>query len=625
MLQKIFIICSGVKMTVISGIFLACSLFILLSGGKPAWDPAIFPVVISGYPMVYEAFTKLVKEKEITSELLVSLAMAASFSIWELFAAGEIAFIMAVGEILENMTIERGRKGLSELLPLAPSGGRILETVMGTIVEKIISAADIKNGDIVRVLPGETIPVDGVIISGDTSVDQSILTGESIPVDKAAGDSIYCGTINCYGAVDMKVVGTGEDSSLQKLIRMVREEERKKSPMQCVVDKWASWLVSAALALVIITISVNIMSGVEIPAAVTRCVTVLVVFCPCALALATPISVMAAIGQAAKYVVIIKSGEALGKMGQADTVAFDKTGTLTEGKLEVSDIILFRGMQEAELLYLAAGAEAKSEHTLSRAIVARAVDIPESTAFRVAAGRGVDAVVAGENIYCGNEKYFSENNIGISAAAACLEKLRREGKAFVLVADGEECIGVTALSDILRPQAADVVKSLNDMQVQMVLLIGDNKLIAEYFAWKIGIREARAELLPEEKVDNVSLMQCGGSRVCMIGAGVNDATALKIADVGIAMGGMGSDIAVEAADIVLMGDDISRIPYLKRLADAVFSLIKKNIVIPMAINGVAVMMSVTGYLTPITGALVHNAGSVLVILNAALLYDRNFQ
>lgn len=230
MLQKIFIICSGVKMTVISGIFLACSLFILLSGGKPTWDHAIFSVVIFGYPMVYEAFTKLVKEKEITSELLVSLAMAASFSIGELFAAGEIAFIMAVGEILENMTIERVRKGLSELLPLAPAEGRILETVMGTIVEKIISAADIKNGDIVRVLPGETIPVDGVIISGDTSVDQSILTGESIPVDKAAGDSIYCGTINCCGAVDMKVVGTVEDSSLQKLIRMVREEERKKSP-----------------------------------------------------------------------------------------------------------------------------------------------------------------------------------------------------------------------------------------------------------------------------------------------------------------------------------------------------------------------------------------------------------
>ncbi len=625
MLQKIFIICSGVKMTAISGIFLACSLFILLSGGKPAWDPAILSVVISGYPRVYEAFTKLVKEKEITSDLLVSLAMAASLSIGELFAAGEIAFIMAVGEILENMTIARARKGLSELLSLAPAEGRILETVMGTVVEKVISAADIKKGDIVRVLPGETIPVDGVIISGDTSVDQSILTGESLPVDKAAGDSIYCGTINCYGAVDMKAVGTGEDSSLQKLIRMVREAERKKSPMQRVVDKWASWLVPAALALAIITIFVNIMSGVETPAAVKRGVTVLVVFCPCALALATPTSVMAAIGQAAKYGVIIKSGEALERMGQADTVAFDKTGTLTEGKLEVSDIIPFRGMQEAELLYLAAGAEAKSEHPLARAIVARAVDIPESTSFRMAAGRGVNAVVAGKNIYCGNEKYFAENNIGISAAAACLEKLRREGKASVLVADGEECIGVIALSDILRPQAADVVKSLNDMQVQTVLLTGDNKLTAEYFAGKIGIREVRAELLPEEKVDNVSLMQCGGSRVCMIGDGVNDAPALKSADVGVAMGGMGSDIAVEAADIALMGDDISRIPYLKRLADAAFSLIKKNIVISMAINGVAVLMSVTGYLTPITGALVHNAGSVLVILNAALLYDRNFQ
>ncbi len=625
MLHKIFILFSGIKMTALAGIFLACSLFMLLRGGKPAFDPALLAVLISGYPRVYEALTKLIREKEITSDLLVSLAMAASLAVGELFAAGEIAFIMAVGEILENMTIARARKGLAGLISLAPAEGRILETTADGTAEKIVSAADIKKGDTLRVLPGETIPVDGVIISGDTSVDQSILTGESLPVDKTSGDSIYCGTINCYGAVDMKATGTGEDSSLQKLIRMVKEAENKKSPMQRVVDKWASWMVPCALALAVVTVLLNLLLGVEIMSAATRGVTVLVVFCPCALALATPTSVMAAIGQAAKYGVIIKSGEALEKMGQVNTMAFDKTGTLTEGKLEVSDIIPFTGMGEEELLCLAAGAEAKSEHPLARAIVARAGKAPESTAFKMAAGRGVNAMVAGKNIYCGNEKYFAENGINTADAVACLEKLRREGKASVLIADGKECIGVIALSDILRPQAAAVVKSLNEMQVRTVLLTGDNKLTAGYFAGKIGIREVRAELLPGQKVADVALLQDEGSRVCMIGDGVNDAPALKSADVGIAMGSMGSDIAVEAADIALMGDDISRIPYLKRLADAAFALIKKNIVISMAINGVALLMSAAGYLTPITGALVHNAGSVLVILNAALLYDRNFQ
>lgn len=364
---------------------------------------------------------------------------------------------------------------------------------------------------------------------------------------------------------------------------------------------------------------------------IVRAVTVLVVFCPCALVLATPTAIMAAIGQATKHGVIIKSGEALEKMGKVDTIAFDKTGTLTYGKLEVSDVLSFSPeLSKDKLLYLAASAEAKSEHPLGKAIVAYAkkLDLPlsESAAFQMTSGKGISAEVDGYQLLCGNEKYLQECGASVTANAdAALEKLRLQGKASILVAVNGQCVGVIALSDVLRPEAAAMVQKLTAMQTNTVLLTGDNQKTADYFAAQVGIREVYADLLPEDKVGNIAALQQRDRNVCMIGDGVNDAPALKTASVGVAMGSMGSDIAVEAADIALMSDDISKIPYLKRLSNATVKTIKLSITLSMCINFLAVTLSVLGLLNPTTGALVHNAGSCFVVLIAALLYDRKFE
>lgn len=629
-MKKIIDFLAGVPMTIVAGIFLAISLVLMLTGIECPVDPAWITIIISGIPMLYLALIRLFFQKWVSSALLISIAMIASIAIGEIFAAGEVAFIMAIGAILEDITIARAKKGLSKLIALAPIEGRKLTKKEGVFTEEMIPAEQIRVGDLLRVLPGEKIPVDGKIVTGNTSVDQSVMTGESLPVDKTIGEEVFCGTMNCFGSIDMEATSVGKDSSLQKLINMVKEAENKKAPMQRIVDKWAVWLVPIALLIAIGAFFVTWTLGYDIMVALNRGVTVLVVFCPCALALATPTSIMAAIGQATKHGVIIKSGEALEKMGKVDTIAFDKTGTLTYGKLEVSDIISFDdALNEDNLLALTASAEAKSEHPLGKAIVTYAkkknIGIVESENFQMIAGKGIYSEVSGEKLLCGSEKYLLSNGVLISDIIYSeLERLRSQGKASILVAVSGICMGVVALSDVLRPTAKEMVERLSAMDTKTVLLTGDNKKTASYFADQVGITEVRAELLPEQKVENITFLQKEGNNVCMIGDGVNDAPALKTANVGVAMGSMGSDIAVEAADIALMSDDISKIPYLKRLSCSTLKTIKGNIVASMCINAVAVILSVLGFLNPITGALVHNAGSVLVVLNATLLYDRKF-
>lgn len=622
---------SGVPMTVLAGIFLAVSLFSMLTGFSFPIDAAWVTIFISGIPMLYLALTRLFYQKWISSALLISIAMLASMAVGEIFAAGEVAFIMAIGAVLEDMTVARAKKGLSKLIALAPTEGRKLVKSGGGWREEIIPAERIQAGDLLRVLPGEKIPVDGKILSGSGSVDQSVMTGESLPAEKTEGENVFCGTLNCCGSFDMEATNVGEDSSLQKLIAMVKEAEEKKAPMQRIADKWAVWLVPVALLIAVGAFLGNWAAGCDILTALNRGVTVLVVFCPCALALATPTSIMAAIGQAAKHGVIIKSGEALEKMGRVDTIAFDKTGTLTYGKLEVSDVIPLDGNTDRDtLLALTAAAEAKSEHPLARAIVeyakARGIFPEESREFAMDAGRGVCAAVGEKRLLCGNERYLLNQGVSLpDTAARHLRTLHAQGKASVLTAADGVCIGVIALSDVLRETARDMTDRLAAMNTRMVLLTGDSRMAAAYFAERAGIPEVRAELLPEQKAENVELLRRKGNSVCMIGDGVNDAPALKTADVGVAMGSMGSDLAVEAADIALMSDDISKIPYLKRLSASTLRTIKGNIAASMCINFVAVTLSVLGVLNPVTGALVHNAGSVLVVLNAALLYDRKYE
>lgn len=601
MLQKLNQFLSGLPMTIVGGVFLLFIFILPRVGVDLPVDPAWITVVISGVPLLYLAVWRIIYNpgiSKISSALLITIAMFAAIAIGDLFAAGEVAFIMAIGSLLEDATTNRAKKGLKKLISLAPTQGRRIRNGK----EELIPAGKIVKGDMLRILPGETVPVDGVIVSGETSVDQSIMTGESLPVDKAAGDTVFCGTINRFGAIDIGATKVGEDSSLQKLIRMVQEAEDKKAPMARIADRVASWLVPVAMLVAVI-------AGIATQD-IVRAVTVLVVFCPCALVLATPTAIMAAIGQATKHGVIIKSGEALEKMGKVDTIAFDKTGTLTYGKPEVSDVLSFApDLDEENLLYLAASAEAKSEHPLGKAIVAYAKkrDLPlsESAAFQMTSGKGISAEVDGYQLLCGNEKYLQECGVSVTANAdAALEKLRLQGKASILVAVNGQCVGVIALSDVLRPEAAAMVQKLTAMQTNSVLLTGDNQKTADYFAAQVGIREVYADLLPEDKVGNIAALQQRGRNVCMIGDGVNDAPALKTASVGVAMGSMGSDIAVEAADIALMSDDISKIPYLKRLSGATVKTIKLSITLSMCINFLAVTLSVLGLLNPTTGALV---------------------
>lgn len=600
----------GTLFTVLSGVFLAASLVLSLLNITIIVDPAWVSAVLSGTPLIYSAIRKLIKNKgisRISSALLISIAMIASIAIGDIFAAGEIAFIMAIGEILEDKTTARARKGLKNLLSLAPAQARRI-TQSG---EELIDTQNIQVGDILRVLPGETIPADGKITIGQTSVDQSVITGESLPVDKGVGDALYCGTINRFGSVDMQATHIGQDSSLQKLIRMVQEAEDKKAPIQRIADRWASVLVPVALLLAVV-------AGL-LRQDIVVAVTVLVVFCPCALVLATPTAIMAAIGQATRYGVIIKSGQALEALDKTDIVALDKTGTLTQGKLQVSDVVCFdSAYTQEQVLTLTAAAESRSEHPLAKAIVAGKEDLPAVEAFSMVAGRGVEALVEGKRVICGNQQFMAENGITVP-------QQQSRGKALVYTAVEGACIGMIALSDTIREAAAQTVSGLSDHSTQVVLLTGDNHQAARYYADLAGIKQVQSELLPEGKVAAIEKLQKQGHRVCMVGDGVNDAPALKTAQVGIAMGSIGSDIAIEAADIAIMSDDISKLPYLKRLAKATSRTIRIAITMSLVINFAAIVLSFFSLLTPTTGALVHNLGSVLVILFAALLYDRKFK
>ena len=619
---------SGLRWTIVSGIFLLASLILMLTGIEVPVDPAWVTVILSGYPLLYLAITRLIYQKWISSCLLISMAMFASLAIGELFAAGEVAWIMAIGAILEDMTVKRARKGITELMTLTPENARRIRKD-GT--EESVKTTDINVGDVLRVNPGERIPADGKVVAGESTVDQSIMTGESLPVEKTVGTEVFTGTMNCFGSIDIETTKKGEDTTLQKLIRMVEEADRKKAPMQRIADKCSVWLVPIALMIAIGAWLISwLCMGIPMMDALERGVTVLVVFCPCALALATPTSIIAAIGQAAKHGVIIKSGEALEAMGKVDTVTFDKTGTLTYGKLAVTDIVTFNSnLDSSKLLEITASAERRSEHPLAKALLRYAeengTDFSEAMGFKMEAGRGIRAEVEGFDALCGSDKYLTEKGISIDATInEKLDELREDGKALVLTAIDGEIAGVIAFSDVIREDAKEVIGGLVELGIEPVLLTGDNRRAAGRFSRETGIKEVRAELLPGEKVGAIEKLRKSGKTVTMIGDGVNDAPALKSSDVGVAMGSMGSDIAVEAADIALMTDDLSAVLYLMRLSGSTLRTIKGNITASMCINAVAVTLSVLGVLTPVTGALVHNAGSCLVVLNAALLYDRKF-
>ena len=630
MVHRIHDILSGLYMTILAGLFLLLDgiphLIEEFGGQRPfqnifPFEPSWITVIICGFPLVYLSIRRIVYNKgisKISSALLISMAMFAAIAIGDIFAAGEVAFIMALGALLEEATTERAKKGLKKLISLAPVKGRKIQANK----EMMVPVESIQSGDYLRILPGETIPVDGRIINGETTVDQSIMTGESIPVDKTIDDDVFGGTINCFGAIDIIATKVGEDSSIQKMIQLIKNAEQKQAPIQRIADIVASRLVPIALLIACIgyLVTGNIIVGV----------TVLVVFCPCALVLATPTAVMAAIGQATKHGVIIKSGEILETMGKVDTMAFDKTGTLTRGQLAVQSILAVdTDYSETDILQLAASAEAKSEHPIGKAIVSHAIEqdleILDTTSFTMFVGKGIIAVIKGRELYCGNERFLEEHNIIVSESIQqAINVYRSEGKVSVIIADREHIIGIITLSDTMRNDVINMISAISSLDMTTVLLTGDSKEAATYIGKKSGVSEIHAELLPGEKVSIIESLQGKHHKVCMVGDGINDAPAMKTADVSIAMGTIGSDIAIETADIALMSDDLSKIPYIKRLSDATIKTIKFSIALSMVINCIAIILSLLEVLTPTTGALVHNVGSCLVVLIAARLYDRKF-
>lgn len=618
MLKKITDFLAGIPMTIVGGLFLILSLCLSLAGITPPVDPAWAAVLVCGIPLVYLAIWRMISNKgiaRISSALLISIAMVAAIAINDLFAAGEVAFIMALGAILEDKTTERAQKGLKKLISLVPKSARRIKDGH----EEQITLEEVQVDDIIRILPGESIPVDGIIIAGITSIDQSVMTGESLPVDKSLGDEVFSGTMNLYGSIDIKAQKVGKDSSLEQLIRLVQEADEKKAPIQRIADRWASWLVPAALLIAILAYMVT--------GNIVKAVTILVVFCPCALVLATPTAIMAAIGQATKKGVIIKSGDALEKMGKVDTVAFDKTGTLTHGKPMVSDVVILDpSYSSQEFISIICAAERRSEHPLAKALLAQlsASTPKEASSFMMEAGKGVRATVDGKTILCGNARLMEEEGISLEGAEEEITALGKDGKAIMIASIDGKVTGLVGFSDELRKESRTMISRLSEFGVRCILITGDNRRAAEYIASSLDLTEIRPDLLPSQKVDVIDELKAGGYTVAMIGDGVNDAPALKKADVGIAMGAIGSDIAIEAADIALMGDDISKIPYLKRLSNATVRTIRLSISLSLCINAIAITLSLLGLLTPTTGALVHNAGSVFVVMIAALLYDRKF-
>lgn len=616
MIKEVIEFLSGVKMTIISAVFLLISLGCILYNVTPFFNPAWLTVLISGIPIVYKAFNKLIFCRCISSPLLITIAMAAAIIIGELFAAGEVALIMAIGELLEDATIDKAKRGLGRLLELTPATGH---KVFTDDKEEIVELKDIKKGDILRVLAGETIPTDGLIIKGTSSINQATLTGESLPVDKTVGDKVMAGTVNYYGVIEIQVENI-KNTYLQKMINLVKKAESEKAPTQKIVDKWAAILVPSALGIALLT---YLFTG-----EIIRAVTVLVVFCPCALVLATPTSIMAAIGQAAKRGVLIKSGAALEEMGKVDTIVFDKTGTLTTGEIIVSNIIpVADDITPQRILELAANIEKYSEHTLAKAIVSKAkqdgIRLSDVQNFQMFAGKGVSAKFEKHSLIAGNLNFIHECNATISNLAQdIIQKFSKQGKALVVIAYNKQVVGIIALTDTIRLEAIATLEELKTQRVNTLLLTGDNNITAKQFVKTVGIQQFFADLLPDDKVEKIISLQKNGHTICMAGDGVNDAPALKTANVGVAMGNIGSDIAIDAADIALINDNIESLPYLKKLSLLTIKTIKTNITISMVLNFLGIALSVCGILTPITGAIMHNLGSVLVVLNAARLYDR---
>ena len=611
----------GIKRDVVFLVISGSALLLSIFGVSPfPFDMAWIAIILCGIPILLEAVIGLVTAFDIKADVLVSLALVASVIIREDFAAGEVAFIMQLGALLEDLTVAKARAGIEKLVHLTPRTARRISAAGNEAsgAEEIVPAEQVQVGDTLRVLPGEAVPVDGVIVSGETSVNQAVMTGESLPVDKKPGDAVSSGTVNQFGAFEMRAEKVGEDSSIQRMIRLVQSADAGKAKIVGIADRWATWIVVMALTAAALT---WLISG-----EIIRAVTILVVFCPCALVLATPTAIMAAIGNATKHGFLVREGDALERLSTVKRITFDKTGTLTYGTPQVTAVeSILPGLSTRELYAYAAGSELNSEHPLGKAVVrcykSETGNLPlPPDKFRMLPGRGVQAVINGRTVLAGNPGLLRDNHISLPNEVVNKSEMHlKEGCTVICLAVDGICAGFIALADTLRKDASAAVDELKASGVTPVLLTGDHENAAVHIARQLHIDEVHASCLPEDKLSWIDASQKNHFPVCMIGDGINDAPALKKALVGIAMGKVGSDIAVDAADIALVNDDIRELPHLLKLSRRMMNTIRVNLTFSMTLNFIAIILAITGILNPVVGALVHNAGSVLVIVNSAFL------
>lgn len=602
----------------LSGVTLGLSWVLKWTGFGPFHLPtalAITSLILGGYPIVKSA-VKTLLIPDLNVDTLVSIAAIAAAAVGAYREAATVIFIMLLGEFLEGVTVGKTRKAIASLIQLSPKTAWVRRENK----EVQVPIEDVKPKEVVIVRPGERIPVDGKIISGCGSVNQSTLTGESIPVEKDVGDKVYCGTFNEAGSCEVQATQVAEDTKLAQIKRLILEAQAEKSPTQRVMDRFSRYFIPA---IILIALATFLVTG-----EIIRAITILIVACPCALVLGTPTAVVAAIGNAARQGILIKGGGYLEQMGRLKTLLLDKTGTLTHGRPRVIETRALDRMDEKEVLYWAAIAEKRSEHPLARAVTEKAeelgLSVPHPQSFENFRGKGVKAQWNSKTIIVGSSEMMKGEGIEIpESVKALLESTQSEGMTSLLIAADRRLLGVISIADTLREGAKEAIEQIRGQGVSEIwMLTGDSALVADRIGRELGIRY-EAKLLPEDKVTSVKEWKRKGRVVAMIGDGVNDAPALAAADIGIAMGAVGTDVAIETADIALMTDDLEKISAVVRLSRKALRVIKENLVFALIFNTIMVILSAQGWVTMILGAVLHQASSLLVILSSMRLLRKS--
>ncbi|MBW1837077.1 MAG: cadmium-translocating P-type ATPase [Deltaproteobacteria bacterium] len=580
---------------------------------------ALAACVLSGYPIVRNSITSTITNKKLNAEVLVTCALIASVWVGEYVAGAIVVLMMNIGELLEEITIAKTGEAVRSLMELEAETARVIRN--GREIEMDI--ADVMIGDLVLVKPGEKIPLDGTVKEGRGEVNQAPITGESALIAKEPGDGVYGGTLNQIGVLKIEVTRVSTETVISKIIDMVHKAQAEKPPIERVADRFASWFTPVMLALACL---VWIVTG-----EVLRAVTVLVVACPCALVIATPTAVVAGIGNAARRGILIKGGAVLEVIVKLTTFVFDKTGTLTYGAPTVKHVHGFDDVTKNKVLSLAGTAERHSEHPLAEAILkccreeeAWPLD-PEST--EVIVGKGIVAKKDGREIIVGNERLFNERGIELTSdARQFLDDMVESGATGVIVGEGTRIVGGVGIADVLKEDVYESIKDIKRLGIKKVLMLtGDNKKVAQAISEGAGLDKIVADLLPEAKLEYVKKLKAQGEKVAMVGDGINDAPSLVEADVGIAMGVIGTDAAIEAADIVLTSDNLGKASEAIALSRKTVSIIKQSLFISVAINSAALILASTGEIGPIVGAIIHNIGSIVVVGNSSRLIGYRFK